>query len=89
MAELIGELAPIAGTDVNNDPSRIGVVRMQPNMGRPRAVIVDLKLLWLLVGEEPDPGQARFPHARENSINRLLGRPVPVASEFQRHGKQR
>ncbi len=65
------------------------MVRMQPNMGRPRAVIVYLKLLWLLVGEEPDPGKARFPHARENSINRRLRRLAPVASEFQRHGKQR
>ena len=75
VAELVGELAPVAGADIDDDPRRLRRILVQPDRRRPRAVIVDAQCLGLLVGKEPHPGKRRLTHPREDAGDRRRGPP--------------
>jgi hypothetical protein len=62
MTELVGELRPIALANVDDDPAEIGFIRLQPDRGIARRVLVDTQARGLTVGDQANALEAGGAH---------------------------
>jgi len=53
VSELIGKLGPGAGFDIDNNPRGHRIFCVQPDVRRPRGLIVDAEPIRLMVGKQP------------------------------------
>ncbi len=67
VAELVSEFGPIGGPDVNNYLRDLGMVVVEPHRWWSVRVIVDVKLVRLPIGEQPQPFEAHLAHSREHA----------------------
>ena len=88
MPELVGEIAPIARTNDDNDPGSHRIFCVEPNRWIAARTVVDPELFGLLIGEQGHAPQACRTHAKNNGSRVQERRPAPSTSKFQRSGEQ-
>ena len=88
VAELIRELTPIERADIDDDPSRVRILFVKPDVRWPGRLVVDPQLRRLPVGQQSYSRQADLAHKRDHRKGIAGRRAAPLAAELQGRGKQ-
>ena len=83
MTKLVGELAPKIPPHVHDDPGESAAMIVEPYVCEARGAIFYSKPTRLPIREQPDPGEARLAHSR-NDGDRGAGQLLPpITQNFQ------
>lgn len=87
--DLVGEIAPVAGADVDDDPTGGWSLGVEPDRWIAAGTVVDAELFGLAIGEQGNSRKTRRAHTLDYDGRVRRRRPAPVAAQFQRCGEQR